>query len=395
MLAPLTPRRFLSGLSRILRGRPQPPPALRGNALLATLLNRRSVRSFAPDPIPDDVFAAILEAGRLAPSTVNLQTWSFAVFSAAEWGEKFGRPLPFRAPRAVIILADTHRARAVLDVFPRSPLVEYTIGVMNASLAAMAMNAAAEALGVGSVMLSETGRTGLLDAGYLAEQLALPSGVVPLMTIVFGYARPGLRPMPPKLPLETVAFTGEYREADKRVMADWLDAMMAGYAASNLGSSLNNQLGVYESKIGQAEADLRRMVLGQDEGRALSLVTLVVRDYDEAIAFFTGPLGFALLEDAPLDDGKRWVRVGPPGAGGALLLACAVTPEQEAAIGNQTGGRVAFFLRTDDFERDYARMKAGGVRFTEEPRREAYGMVVVFLDICGNKWDLIGPASRP
>jgi nitroreductase/catechol 2,3-dioxygenase-like lactoylglutathione lyase family enzyme len=395
MLAPLTPRRFLSGLARILRGRPQPPPALRDNALLATLLNRRSVRSFAPDPIPDDVFAAILEAGRLAPSTVNLQTWSFAVFTAAEWGEKFGQPLPFKAQRGIIILADTHRARAVLDVFPRSPLVEYTIGVMNASLAAMAMNAAAEALGVGSVMLSETGRTGLLDAGYLAEQLALPSGVVPLMTIVFGYARPGLRPMPPKLPLRTVAFTGEYREADKQDMADWLDAMMAGYAASNLGSSLNNQLGVYESKIGQAEADLRRMVLGQEEGRALSLVTLVVRDYDEAIAFFTGPLGFALLEDAPLGDGKRWVRVGPHAAGGALLLACAVTPEQAAAIGNQTGGRVAFVLRTDDFERDYARMKAAGVRFTEEPRREAYGRVVVFLDICGNKWDLIGPASRP
>lgn len=338
MLNPLTPRRFLTGLTRILRGRPQTPPALGGNALLATLLTRRSVRSFAPDPIPDDVFAAILEAGRLAPSTVNLQTWSFAVFTAAEWGEKFGRPLPFKAARGVIILADTHRARAVLDVFPRSPLVEYTVGVMNASLAAMAMNVAAEALGVGSVMLSETGRTGLLDAGYLAEQLALPAGVTPLMTIVFGYARPGLRPMPPKLPLETVAFTGSYREADKQVMAEWLDAMMAGYAASNLGSSLNNQLDVYKSKIGQAEADLRRLVLGEDGARSLSLVTLVVRDYDEAIAFFTGALGFALLEDAPLGDGKRWVRVAPRDGGCALLLARAATPAQEATTGNQTGG---------------------------------------------------------
>ncbi len=391
MLNPLTPRRFISGLARILRGRPQPPPALRDNALLATLLNRRSVRSFAPDPIPDDVFAAILEAGRLAPSTVNLQTWSFAAFTAAQWGEKFGRPLPFKAPRAVVILADTHRARAVLDVFPRSPLVEYTVGVMNASLAAMAMNVAAEALGVSSVMLSETGRTGLLDAGYLADALALPPAVVPIMTIVFGYARPGLRPMPPKLPLETVAFTGSYREPDARVMAGWLDSMMAGYAASNLGSSLNNQLGVYESKIGQAEADLQRMVLGAG-GTSLSLVTLVVRDYDEAIAFFTGALGYALLEDRPLDNGKRWVRVGPKDGSCALLLARAATPEQEAAIGNQTGGRVAFFLRTDDFERDYRRMKAAGVRFTEEPRREEYGKVVVFLDLCGNKWDLIQPA---
>jgi nitroreductase/catechol 2,3-dioxygenase-like lactoylglutathione lyase family enzyme len=393
MLNPLTPRRFVSGLARILRGKPRTPRSLQTDALLATLLSRRSVRSFAPDPIPDDVFTAILEAGRLAPSTVNLQTWSFAVFTASEWGGKFGRPLPFKAQRAVIILADTHRARAVLDVFPRSPLVEYTVGVMNASLAAMAMNAAAEALGVSSVMLSETGRTGLLDAGYLAEQLALPPGIVPLMTIVFGYARAGLRPMPPKLPLETVAFSGEYREAGEQVMADWLDAMMAGYAASNLGSSLNNQLGVYQSKIGQAEADLRRMVLGEEDGRSLSLVTLVVRDYDEAIAFFTNALGFALLEDTLLDGGKRWVRVGPQDGGAALLLARAATPEQEAAIGNQTGGRVGFFLRTDDFTRDYERMPAAGVRFTEAPRNEAYGRVVVFLDLYGNKWDLIGPES--
>lgn len=388
MLNPLTPRRFLSGLTRILRGKPRTPSSLKDNALLATLLNRRSVRAFTADPIPDDVFAAILEAGRVAPSTVNLQTWSFAAYTAAEWARQFGRPLPFKAPRGVIILADTHRARSVLDVFPASPLVEYTVGVMNASLAAMAMNVAAEALDVSSVMLSETGRTGLLDAGYLAEQLALPRGVVPLMTIVFGYARPGLRPMPPKLPLDTVAFTGGYREADSQTMREWLDAMMAGYAASNLGSSLNNQLGVYEGKIGQAEADLRRMVLGQAEDIALSLVTLVVRDYDEAIAFFTGALGFALLEDTPLGDGKRWVRVGPRG-GCALLLARAATPEQEAAIGNQTGGRVGFFLHTDDFMRDYARMKAAGVRFTEEPREEAYGKVVVFLDLYGNKWDLV------
>jgi nitroreductase/catechol 2,3-dioxygenase-like lactoylglutathione lyase family enzyme len=394
MLHSLTPRRFLAGLARILRGKPQTPPSLRDNALLATLLARRSVRAFTLDPIPDDVFAAILEAGRLAPSTVNLQTWSFAVFTAREWGEKFGRPLPFKAQRAVIILADTHRARAVLDVFPRSPLVEYTVGVMNASLAAMAMNAAAEALGVGSVMLSETGRTGLLDAGYLANQLALPPGVVPIMTIVFGYARSGLRPMPPKLPLETVTFSGAYREPDARAMTNWLDAMMAGYAASNLGSTLGDQLRVYQGKIGQAEQDLQRMVLG-DTRSSLALVTLVVRDYDEAIAFFTGALGFALLEDTPLGDGKRWVRVGPQGEGWALLLARAATSEQEAAVGNQTGGRVAFFLRTDDFERAYERMKVAGVRFTEAPRREAYGTVVVFLDLHGNKWDLIGPTPQP
>jgi lactoylglutathione lyase len=123
----------------------------------------------------------------------------------------------------------------------------------------------------------------------------------------------------------------------------------------------------------------------------ISQLALVVRDYDEAIRFYTGALGFALLEDTALGDGKRWVRVAPPGgAGAALLLARAATPEQERSIGNQSGGRVFLFLETDDFERDYAHMRSMGVRFTEEPRRETYGTVVVFLDLYGNKWDLIG-----
>jgi len=123
----------------------------------------------------------------------------------------------------------------------------------------------------------------------------------------------------------------------------------------------------------------------------ISQLSLVVRDYDEAIRFFTESLGFMLLEDSPLGNGKRWVRVAPPGeSGAALLLARAATPEQERAIGNQSGGRVFLFLETLDFHRDYERMRSKGVRFTEEPRDERYGTVVVFLDLYGNKWDLIG-----
>jgi catechol 2,3-dioxygenase-like lactoylglutathione lyase family enzyme len=125
--------------------------------------------------------------------------------------------------------------------------------------------------------------------------------------------------------------------------------------------------------------------------RFISQMALLVRDYDEAIAFFTRALRFELLEDSPLGNGKRWVRVAPSGgAGGALLLARAATPEQERSVGNQSGGRVFLFLETDDFARDYAHMRAQGVRFTEEPRHEEYGTVVVFLDLYGNKWDLIG-----
>jgi catechol 2,3-dioxygenase-like lactoylglutathione lyase family enzyme len=124
----------------------------------------------------------------------------------------------------------------------------------------------------------------------------------------------------------------------------------------------------------------------------ISTVTLVVRDYDEAIRFFFYCLRFTLMEDTPMGGGKRWVVVSPPGEKGAsLLLAKAVGEEQEARVGDQTGGRVFLFLRTDDFYRDYEHMKAKGVRFTEEPRQESYGTVAVFLDLYGNKWDLVQP----
>ena len=123
----------------------------------------------------------------------------------------------------------------------------------------------------------------------------------------------------------------------------------------------------------------------------LAHVALVVRDYDEAIAWFTHKLGFALLEDTAQGNGKRFVRVAPPasGRGASLLLARAATPDQEARIGNQTGGRVFLFLHTDDFDHDYELMKSRGVVFQEAPRSESYGRVVVFEDLYGNRWDLI------
>ena len=124
--------------------------------------------------------------------------------------------------------------------------------------------------------------------------------------------------------------------------------------------------------------------------RSIATLTLLVREYDEAIAFFTGALRFTLLEDKPLGDGKRWVRLAPSESRGAsLLLAKAATPEQLDRVGDQTGGRVFMFLETSDFWDDYNTMRSRGVRFTEEPRQEPYGRVVVFLDLYGNKWDLV------
>ena len=122
----------------------------------------------------------------------------------------------------------------------------------------------------------------------------------------------------------------------------------------------------------------------------LANIALVVGDYDEAIAWYTQVLGFDLLQDTDLGDGKRWVRVAPPGATGtSLLLAQAVTEAQRSRSGDQGGGRVGFFLHTDDFDADYAALTGRGVRFAEEPREESYGIVAVFVDLYGNRWDLV------
>ncbi len=247
-------------LALLLSHKPKVPPSLAGNQLLQVILNRRSVRSFTSQAIPEDIFAAILEAGRLAPSTVNLQTWAFAIFDAALFQQTFGHSIPFHGSRAVIVITDTYRDRQVLDVFPYSPLVEHTVAVMNASLAAMNMNIAAEALGVSSVMLSETGRSGLLDAKYLKERLCLPEGAVSLMTIVFGYAQGPHPHMPPKLPTEQVFFRGQYQPPHPETMQSWLSQMVVGYKASHIRSSFENQVRVYQNKIGRAEADLREII---------------------------------------------------------------------------------------------------------------------------------------
>ena len=131
----------------------------------------------------------------------------------------------------------------------------------------------------------------------------------------------------------------------------------------------------------------------------LGLVTYVAREYDEAISFFVGKLDFDLVEDTDMGDGKRWVVVAPTSgstsglnSGASLLIARAVTDAEKASVGNQAGGRVAFFLNTDNFDRDYANWSARGVKFREQPRHEVYGTVAVFEDLYGAPWDLIQPA---
>lgn len=132
--------------------------------------------------------------------------------------------------------------------------------------------------------------------------------------------------------------------------------------------------------------------------QSLAHLALLVRDYDEAIAWYTGVLGFTLIEDTALGDSKRWVRIAPPGAGegaATLLLARAATPAQGAFVGDQAGGRVFLFLHTDDFGRDHRALTARGVRFVRPPAEQPYGTVAVFADLYGNLWDLIEPADAP
>lgn len=128
--------------------------------------------------------------------------------------------------------------------------------------------------------------------------------------------------------------------------------------------------------------------------RSIASIALLVRDYDEAIAWYRDALGFVLVEDTDMGGGKRWVRMAPAAdAAFTLLLARAADARQQAAVGDQHGGRVGWFLHTDDFARDHARLAAADARFEEAPRHEPYGTVVVFRDLYGNRWDLIGPPA--
>lgn len=130
--------------------------------------------------------------------------------------------------------------------------------------------------------------------------------------------------------------------------------------------------------------------------QSLAAIAFVAPDYDEAIAWFRGALGFEVIEDASLGPGKRWVVVAPPGGRGArLVIAKAADDRQRAAIGQAAGGRVAYFLETDDFDRDHAAMTARGVKFLEAPRYESYGVVAVFADPWGGRWDLLQPTASP
>ena len=167
----------------------------------------------------------------------------------------------------MIICGDVERIKKVIDIFPQSPLVEYTVSVMNASLAAMNMNIAAEALGLSSVMLSETGRSGFFYAKYLTEKLSLPAGVFPLMTIVFGYSKQPFAPMPPRLPIDQICAPATYPPGDHQKLEDWLLEMKTGFKAARPMWSFEGQLRKYREDIERAEEELRELIYGRQVSR--------------------------------------------------------------------------------------------------------------------------------
>ena len=257
---------FFHSLARILRGKPNIPDSLVGNPCLDKILKRRSTRKFLSKPVPEGTIDAIIEAGRVAPSGVNLQTWTFICFNPGQWRDVFGHPLPFDGQYAILVLSDLHRLQTSLAEFdfPKEPMVLHTMAVFNAGLAAMNMTLAAEACGLSSIMLSETGGTGLLDVGRLCEHLSLPAGVVPLTTLVLGYRGKGLAPMPPRLPVKAIRGQAAYPDVDETVQATWLADMQAGYRAMRPWTSFKAQVRTYADKIHKAEADLRSIVFKDD-----------------------------------------------------------------------------------------------------------------------------------
>ncbi len=253
---------FIKKLRQIRAQQPAIPSDFGENQLVSTILKRRSVRKFLKHDIRDEEMALILEAGRLAPSTVNMQTWSFGVFTETTWRETFSRSIPYGAKRAVIVLGDVTRIKKATDIFPDVPLVEYTVCIINASLAAMNMTVMAQGLGIGSVMLSDTGKTGFFSASYLKKTLGLPPGVYPLMTVVFGYPASQNLPMPPKFEMEDITFCGSYQETARAKTQAWFSLMEAGYKASNPFSSFKSKLMYYRDNLNRAETELEDIVLG-------------------------------------------------------------------------------------------------------------------------------------
>lgn len=232
------------------------------NETLKTLFNRRSCRNFNNSPITPQEVDTIVDAGRFAPSTVNLQTWSFITFSKEDWRRVFDNPIPFKAQYAVVICADLYKLKNFFPDFFQTPCVNILLSVFNAGLAAMNMTLAAESMGIKSIMLSETGKTGLLDIDYLQDKLTLPEFVFPVTTLVLGRTSLSLPGIPPRQPRHATAMHAGYDSRAGDSLKDWYDTMFIGYKLTHPFSTLDKQVAYYRKKMQQAEESLKKQFTG-------------------------------------------------------------------------------------------------------------------------------------
>lgn len=195
------------------------------NEVLNVILNRKSCRRFSKKKVTQDIIEKVLSAGASSPSTVNLQTWSFFPFDDESWFKKFSNPIPFGGKAAIIICADLKRLEIIDPVFKKYPYFFYTLAIMNASFAAMNMAIAIEGMGLKSIMLSQTGKTGLMDYKYLKEKLSLPELVFPLTTLAFGYPESEVLFSPPKYDKEVIIHRDGYYHLDEEKVKEWFDDM--------------------------------------------------------------------------------------------------------------------------------------------------------------------------
>jgi len=250
---------IFSNLYQLFFGKPKISPEIKENETIRLIMERRSCRSFTGEEIHPEHIRTILEAGRFAPSAVNLQTWSFITFSNRQWKETFDQSIPFKGAFAIVICADMHKIRELLPDFKDTPHVNNSFALFNAGLAAMNMTLAAEAMDLGSIMLSETGKTGLLDMPHLKEKLELPDRVLPVTTLVIGRPVRKLPGIPPRQPQKAVQMETRYDLQAGNNLTEWYQQMMVGYKMTHPFSSLHNQIEFYRKKMIAAEKTVERV----------------------------------------------------------------------------------------------------------------------------------------
>ena len=250
--------RIFKNFFSLFTGTPQVAEKQRSQETMNLILSRRSCRSFTDEEIGGDDMQAILEAGRFAPSTVNLQTWSFITFTRAQWREVFDRPMPFNGMQAIVICADMYHLKNNFPDLKDTPYVNISFALFNAGLAAMNMTIAAEALGLKSIMLSETGKTGLLDFAYLKEKLRLPDKVIPMTTLVVGKAKGEKAGIPPRQPWKANVMEKVYNAANCDMLEDWQQQMFIGFKLTHPLSNFQKQLEMYKKKMVEAEEEIKK-----------------------------------------------------------------------------------------------------------------------------------------